>query len=98
MFFFRYEASRVNSLFWLLLAASTSASPILISETALKVFTNRRRCPWVLKKSGCEMYRLADIAGNASRTDNFVNPTSEFLRNRDLKRWQGCLKFPCEDY
>ena len=53
------------------------------------------------QRAGCEMsYRLADIAEIASGTDNFVNnPTSEFLRNRGLERWQGCLTFPCrEDY
>ena len=48
--------------------------PILISVTALKVFTNR--CLLVLTVFGCEMsYRLADIAEIPSEKDNFVKKT-----------------------
>ena len=68
--------------------------PILISVTALKLFTNRRWCLLELRESGCEKFRLADIARIASRIDNFVNnPLSEFLQNRGLERWQCWLSF-----
>ena len=93
-----WRASMVNSFFWLLLAASTSTvqtwfpwQPWRCSPTGAAVLC--------CSEFGCEMsYRLTDIAGIASRRDNFVNnPTSEFLRNRGLERWQACLKFPCRE-
>ena len=94
--FAMWRASSVNNLLWLLLAASTS--------TVQSWFPWQ---PWRYSPTGTDFlwcsaslveisYRLADIAGITSRTDNFVNnPTYEFLRNWGLERWQGCLKFSC---